>query len=210
MNDEALAPSFPICEIFVSLQGEGSWTGRPMIFIRVWGCPLTCPWCDEPLHRDPKARQLMTSQEILAKMAHLAPNLPYVVLTGGEPLAMPGIAQLVQTLKQANYWVAMESSGAGATWPLPAVDWLTLSPKTPLPEAIFLAANEIKFVLSADGGSTAPILACAAQHPNVWVQPQARGNTPDPQAVARCVNLILKANGKIRLSLQTHKYIGLP
>ncbi|MEO5331387.1 MAG: 7-carboxy-7-deazaguanine synthase QueE [Magnetococcus sp. YQC-5] len=201
---------YPICELFASIQGEGSWTGRPMIFIRVWGCPLSCPWCDEPRHRDPDTRQWLTSQEILEQIANIAPDIPYIVLTGGEPLAVEGIQDLILALKHQGYWVAMESSGEGGPLPASGLDWLTLSPKTTAPETTFLAANEIKYVLAAEGGSTAAILARAQRHPNVWVQPRATGSIPDPQAVRRCVALVLASKGRLRLSLQTHKYLGIP
>ncbi|MBF0437530.1 MAG: 7-carboxy-7-deazaguanine synthase QueE [Magnetococcales bacterium] len=200
---------FPICEIFASIQGEGSWTGRPMIFVRVWGCPLSCPWCDEPRHRDPKTRQLLTLPEILATMTQIAPTIPFAVLTGGEPLAVEGLSELIRALKQQGYWVAMETSGQGGPLPDEPPDWLTLSPKSPLPENVLQSANEIKFILSPKADSTDTILACASQHSNVWVQPRAHGSQPDPLAVARCVTLTMESKGRVRLSLQTHKYIGI-
>ncbi|MBF0626807.1 MAG: 7-carboxy-7-deazaguanine synthase QueE [Magnetococcales bacterium] len=201
-------PRYPVCEMFVSVQGEGSWTGRPMIFVRAWGCPLSCSWCDEPLHRDPEARQLLTRAEILATAARLAPGLFNVVLTGGEPLAWPDLSALVAALREQGYWVAMESSGVGGPLPDPPVDWLTLSPKSPLPETLYQAAQELKFVLGASSGVPQWILEQVARHPNVWVQPRANGNTPDPAAVRHCLELTLQAKGRLRLSLQTHKYIG--
>ncbi|MBF0613744.1 MAG: 7-carboxy-7-deazaguanine synthase QueE [Magnetococcales bacterium] len=200
---------YPICDMFASLQGEATWSGRPMLFIRAWGCPLACAWCDEPLHRDPKARQLLSRHAIRTALQHLAPELRAVVLTGGEPLALPDLSGLVADLHHHGYWVAMESSGVGGTLPDPPVDWLTLSPKTPLPDTLYHAANEIKWVLGAEGGSTEFILALANRHPNVWVQPRAHGNTPDPAALARCLQLTMQANGRLRLSVQMHKYIGI-
>ncbi|MBF0341632.1 MAG: 7-carboxy-7-deazaguanine synthase QueE [Magnetococcales bacterium] len=200
---------YPICEIFASIQGEGTWTGRPMVFIRAWGCPLACSWCDEPLHRDPTARQWLTIDAILSAIAQAGPGLGDVVLTGGEPLALPELSALVAALKSNGYRVAMESSGHGGLLPDPPVDWLTLSPKTPLPESLYQAANEIKFVLGADSGSEEAILSRAAVHPNVWVQPRAKGDTPDPIAVTRCLELTMQSRGRLRLSLQIHKYIGI-
>ncbi|MBF0214961.1 MAG: 7-carboxy-7-deazaguanine synthase QueE [Magnetococcales bacterium] len=203
------APLYAICEIFVSIQGEASWTGRPMIFIRAWGCPLSCSWCDEPLHRDPAARRMMSGDEILDAVRQVAPGLFSVVLTGGEPLALPGLSGLVARLKEAGYWVAMESSGLGGALPDPMVDWLTLSPKTPLSEAIYQSASEIKYVVGGEAGFPSHILERAERHDNVWVQPRAMGDRPDPKAVAHCVEMTLRAKGRLRLSLQTHKYIGV-
>ncbi|MBF0179007.1 MAG: 7-carboxy-7-deazaguanine synthase QueE [Magnetococcales bacterium] len=198
---------FPIAEIFASIQGEGSWTGRPMCFVRVWGCPLSCPWCDEPSHRDPAARQWLSTEEILARKEAIAPDLPHVLLTGGEPLAVEGIGELITACRTRGLWVAMESSGRGGPLPDPRPDWLTLSPKTPLEAALWEVADEIKIVVGPDDQD--PIPTRAQAHPNVWVQPRARGSLPDPLAVARCVALTMASRGRLRLSLQTHKYIGI-
>lgn len=200
---------YPICEIFASIQGEATWSGRPMLFVRAWGCPLACPWCDEPLHRDPAAKRLLPAEAILAEMNRLAPGLRAVVLTGGEPLALPNLPTLVQRLKKAGYWIAMESSGVGGPLPDPMVDWLTLSPKTPVDPELLLAADEIKFVLGATGGDPDAILALTKHHLNIWVQPRANGTTPDPKAVARCLELVMAARGRLRLSTQIHKFLGV-
>ncbi|MEO5346386.1 MAG: 7-carboxy-7-deazaguanine synthase QueE [Magnetococcus sp. YQC-9] len=209
MNDRADSPRYPICEMFASIQGEGSHTGRPTLFVRAWGCPLSCIWCDEPLHRDPVARRLFSIDEILAELERLAPGLKHVVLTGGEPLALPDLSTLVRRLKEADFRVAMESSGLGGPLPNPMVDWLTLSPKTLLPDTLLAQANEIKFILGPSGAGAEAILELANRFPNIWVQPRANGLKPDFQAIARCYQLVLASQGRLRLSLQTHKFIGV-
>ncbi len=182
-----------------------------MAFIRFFGCPLSCPWCDEPRHRDPATLRQLTVAEILAELERLGPPVPHVLLTGGEPLAVPGLPELVARLKEEGKWVAMESSGVGGQ-PPPGLDWLTLSPKTSLPEGLYGVADEIKYIVGPE--LSAPrereIRDRAARHGNVWVQPRADGDTPHPLAVARCVRLVLSARGRLRLSLQTHKWIGIP
>ncbi|MEO5376979.1 MAG: 7-carboxy-7-deazaguanine synthase QueE [Magnetococcus sp. DMHC-6] len=203
---------FPICHIFASIQGEGYWVGRPMAFVRVWGCPLSCAWCDEPLHRDPQAVQYLTAQEILTHVQRVAPGIPNLLLTGGEPLAVAGLQHLVACFKQAGYWLAMESSGIGGEVPQ-GLDWLTLSPKPhhPPPASILAQAQEIKFIVDAHPSPTfqAIINQQAQHHPHVWVQPKARGSEIDPHAVARCVEMVLAGAGKLRLSLQVHKWIKI-
>ncbi len=189
-----------------------------MLFIRFHGCPLACPWCDEPLHRDPAARREMLAEQLLQAVRRLHPRLPYLLLTGGEPLAVPRLAELVDFFKQQGFWQAMETSGVGG--PIPeGVDWLTLSPKTKLAEAIYQRANEVKYVIgpSPSPRLRAEILQRAELHPNVWVQPRsgAEGNRQgqaiiNPQAVAACLQLIDEAAGTIRLSLQLHKWLNLP
>lgn len=202
---------YPVCDLFVSVQGEGAWTGRVMGFLRFSGCPLACPWCDEPKHRDPAARRELTVAAMVAELERLGPGVRDILLTGGEPLAVPGLSGLVRELKARGYRLAMESSGVGG--PLPdGLDWLTLSPKTELPEALLRRADEIKYVV---GASLSPerereIRARGASHGNVRVQPRADGARIPPEAVARCLELVLSARGDLRLSLQTHKWLGIP
>ncbi|MEO5339358.1 MAG: 7-carboxy-7-deazaguanine synthase QueE [Magnetococcus sp. MYC-9] len=209
--------TYPVCELFASIQGEASWSGRAMIFVRFSGCPLACPWCDEPLHRDPAATRHLTAAEILAELRQADPGLFHVLLTGGEPLAVGGLEPLVAFLKGHGYWLAMESSGVGGPVP-PGLDWLTLSPKTSLPEPLFALADEIKYIVPATASERQDeeIQRRALSHANVWVQPRAEGGGEaghaaiDPRALHRCLSHIRRSAGRIRLSLQTHKWIGLP
>lgn len=204
--------SWPLCDIFASIQGEGSHTGRPMLFLRAWGCPLACSWCDEPKHRDTAHKRQYALEEILAEMQRIGPAIPNALLTGGEPLALPGVERLILGLKQAGYWVGMETSGIGRERFPDGLDWITLSPKTDLPDEIHQAADELKFIVPVNLSPTREesIRAWGKSHPRVWVQPLARGDRPDPEATQRCVQLVETGGGRLRLSLQTHKYIGIP
>lgn len=204
------SPIFPLCDLFSSIQGEGTWTGRAMLFLRFSGCPLSCPWCDEPLHKDPQATRSWTGEHIVKKLAKEA-NLPHVLLTGGEPLAVQGIDYLIGLLKNQNYWLAMETSGVGG--PLPKhLDWITLSPKTSLDATLFDRADEIKYVVgeSPSVRQIEEIQQIANSHDNVWIQPRSDGQRFNPLALDSCLEQIKVSGGKIRLSLQTHKLIGLP
>ncbi len=211
-------PSYLLCDLFASLQGEATWTGLAMFFVRFSGCPLACPWCDEPRHRDPAAARPWTAPALVTALRQIDPLLSQVLLTGGEPLAAQSLDQLVDFLKDHGYWVAMETSGIGGIIP-PGVDWVTLSPKTPLPEAVFHRANEIKYIVDGSPADrqAVEIQQRAQTHPNVWVQPRFEpGMAPsgasalNPQALQRCLDHIKQSGGRIRLSLQTHKWIGLP
>lgn len=183
-----------------------------MIFVRFSGCPLFCPWCDEPLHRDPSRARTLTARDLLDKVKYLAQGTPSLLLTGGEPLIQPDLAGLITLLRQeGGFFVALETSGVGGELPANA-DWITLSPKTPLPDATLLAAHEIKYIVEADPppAKLDEIHRVSLIRDNVWVQPLAMAGEPDPAAVSRCVTLALASRGRLRLSLQLHKWIHIP
>jgi 7-carboxy-7-deazaguanine synthase len=97
-----------ISEIFFSLQGETSRMGLPTTFVRLTGCPLRCSWCDTAYAFSGGRR--MALAEILAQVdAHPARQ---VCVTGGEPLAQPGVLPLMQRLCDQGYDVSLETSGA--------------------------------------------------------------------------------------------------
>ncbi|MBF0462147.1 MAG: 7-carboxy-7-deazaguanine synthase QueE [Magnetococcales bacterium] len=212
------AELYPICDLVSTLQGEGTWAGMAVFLLRFSGCPLACSWCDEPRHRDPQATRHLTPAAIVAEMRRLDPHLTHILLTGGEPLAVPGLFYLVDYFKDHGYWQAMETSGVGGEIPF-GLEWVTLSPKTPLPEALFNRADEVKYIIGANPSDrqTEEIQERARIHDNVWVQPCSEatvalpGQSPiNPQALQHCLAHIKRSGGRIRLSLQTHKWIGLP
>lgn len=122
---------YPITEIFHSIQGEGHFVGYPMTFIRFAGCSvLGCSIrreCDEAPW---KAKESLTAAEIVARVKSLrsAEGGGIVCLTGGEPTDH-GIAPLVAWLRQEEYRVHIETSGARPLDGIP-FDWITVSPKT--------------------------------------------------------------------------------
>ncbi|MEG3638404.1 7-carboxy-7-deazaguanine synthase QueE [Magnetococcus sp. PR-3] len=203
-----MSKTYAICEIFHSVQGEATHTGLPMVFIRFSGCPLQCSWCDEPLHRQPTKAEHLTLEQIRARILEIAPNTPNILLTGGEPLIADELDTLVEYFKEQEYWIAMETCGEGGEIPA-EVDWVTLSPKNPLPQTVYERADEIKFVIGPDAGDTEKQQLSSCQHPNFWLQPRALPSGPDPRAVDLCYRWALESGGTWRLSLQTHKYIGV-
>ncbi|MBF0380631.1 MAG: 7-carboxy-7-deazaguanine synthase QueE [Magnetococcales bacterium] len=204
-------PIFPICDLFSSIQGEGTWSGRPMVFLRFWGCPLSCSWCDEPLHKDPNARIEMSIGDILKKIQQSTPHIPTVLLTGGEPLAVKELPQLISSLKKTGKWLAMESSGIGYDIP-DGLDWLTISPKKTVAKDKMLRADELKFIVGPHPSDEqkADINHWAANHPNVWLQPVGDGDIPNPQATKTALELVMASQGRLRLSTQIHKYLKIP
>ena len=205
------AVKFSVYNLFSAIQGEATWTGRAAFFLRFSGCPLSCSWCDEPLHRDPHRSRFITAEQIFQELQQIDSGLFSIILTGGEPLAVKDLGKLVEFLKQHGYWLALETSGVGGRIPC-GLDWITLSPKTPLPDTTFAMADEIKYIVGPTlmEHQTAEIQRRAISHSNVWVQPLSDDKDRDRGALSCCLSLIKNSNGRIRLSLQTHKLVGLP
>ena len=97
-----------INEIFYSIQGEGKWTGRPIIFIRTTGCNLRCTFCDTKYAYE-NGKELKIS-EVLKKIEKY--NCHYVCITGGEPLLQDDIFDLIKELYSKNYLVLIETNGS--------------------------------------------------------------------------------------------------
>lgn len=100
--------SLKVTEIFASLQGETSTTGRPTTFVRLTGCPLRCHYCDTSYAFHGGKRQSL--ETILATVHEL--GCEYVTVTGGEPLAQPTCLQLLDAFIENDYHVSLETSGA--------------------------------------------------------------------------------------------------
>ena len=100
--------TFHLHTVFSSLQGEGRNVGRPATFIRFSGCNLACTWCDT--HKD--ERMSCTAEQILEKVREHTNKS--VIITGGEPTIQKDLGELVGALKDAGYWVALETNGVRA------------------------------------------------------------------------------------------------
>jgi 7-carboxy-7-deazaguanine synthase len=160
-----------ISEIFRSVQGEGTRTGLPCIFVRLTGCNLRCTWCDTPyaFHGGKK----MEVQEVLNRVHELSslsaqsqngsvtaskPKLSLVELTGGEPLLQPEAVPLAQKLLDSGYQVMIESSGERQVSVLPRAVIKIIDIKCPdsgEPDTFLMenldaldGKDEIKFVIS--------------------------------------------------------------
>ena len=106
-----MAPSVPsliISEIFHSIQGESTWAGLPMVFVRLAGCPLRCTYCDTQYAFQDGRR--MTLDAVLAQIESFGCRC--VEVTGGEPLAQPDCPALLKRLCDAGKTVLLETSGA--------------------------------------------------------------------------------------------------
>jgi 7-carboxy-7-deazaguanine synthase len=133
-----------IAELFYSIQGEGKLVGVPSVFVRASGCNLRCSWCDTPYASwEPEGDDLPVS-EIVRRVSELGAR--HVVLTGGEPMIMPDIAELCEQLKARGHHLTMET--AATVYRDVKIDLASLSPKlansTPLDRESgrFAAAHE--------------------------------------------------------------------
>ncbi|MWN31203.1 MULTISPECIES: 7-carboxy-7-deazaguanine synthase QueE [unclassified Gilliamella] len=133
---------FRIVEIFESLQGEGYNTGMPAVFIRFAGCNLNCTWCDTNFRQFTR----FTLDALLAKVSGY--NSKNVIITGGEPTMVKALPELLLPLKEAGYFIAIESNGLGKVDPL--VDYIALSPKfcyqARYQKIVQSTANEVRIV----------------------------------------------------------------
>ena len=141
---------YPIFETFHTFQGEGVFMGMRAFFIRLYGCPIHCHWCDSAgtWHPEytPEHIHRKTADELVKEVVESGSYL--VVLTGGEP-AIHNLTELVDRLHERSIGVNVETSGAFSI--KGDVDWVTLSPKRgkePLEETI-LKADEFKFIIEA-------------------------------------------------------------
>ena len=97
-----------LTEIFLSLQGESRTVGRPTVFVRLTGCPLRCGYCDTTYAF--KGGEWWEPASILQTVRDY--GVPYVTVTGGEPLAQAGCIDLLESLCDAGLKVSLETSGA--------------------------------------------------------------------------------------------------
>jgi organic radical activating enzyme len=189
-------------EIFSSVQGEGFMSGTPMTFIRLWGCNLSCPWCDTPQTTNDEHE---TTIEALAAAVYALGNR-WVCITGGEPTIHPELGSLVSILQQAGMKVAIETNGTKALWAVP--DWLCVSPKTDWMYSMLEIADEIKVLVGSGMYDAGDFIEAHREFiPKMCLQPIWRNAIGTAACIRRAIELCHKY--QIRLSVQLHKYIGV-
>ena len=212
--------AYVVKEIFYTLQGEGVQTGRPAVFCRFSGCNLwsgrrqdrsgaICTFCDTDFvgTSGPGGGVFESALELAQSIAEKFPRSmlsgmrSLVVLTGGEP-ALQVDRDLVHALHEKGFEIAIETNG---TLPFPeGIDWTTVSPKANTKLAV-QSGNELKLVYPQKG--VEPDLFEDLNFQHFLLQPKdgshAKRNTS--LAVEYCL-----AHPRWRLSLQTHKTLGIP
>ncbi len=203
--------SYLVHSLFRTIQGEGYWTGRPAIFLRFSGCNLwtgreedrataVCKFCDT----DFLGGERLTGQEIAWKAAELwgeEREHRFMVITGGEP-TLQADWDLVATLHRFEFKVAIETNGTRAVIPL--IDWITVSPKAGT-EITQTKGDELKLIFPQPGAE--PERYAGMAFDRWFLQPM---DGPDRERNTQLAVEYCLANPRWRLSLQTHKFIGLP
>ncbi|MFH2143899.1 MAG: 7-carboxy-7-deazaguanine synthase QueE [Bacteroidota bacterium] len=195
----------PLSEEFYSIQGEGFHTGKAAYFIRIGGCDIACSWCDTKFSWESECYQTVRIDEIIRNI--LKNNADSIMVTGGEP-SMFNLEPLTVLSHKYNIKTYLETSGnhkITGEW-----DWVCLSPKQCQPPVIenYLVANELKVIIKsksdlnwAENCSKQISINC-----KLFLQPEWS-----------CIKMItpkiveyIKKNPRWNLSLQVHKYIGIP
>ena len=187
-----------LAEIFYSVQGEGTWTGTPAVFVRLAGCNLACDFCDT----DYALKFVASVDELVARVRTEGGDCPMVILTGGEPLAQAHTPALIAALRADGRRVHIESNGT-IDVRLPADVWLTVSPKERLHPAMAARANEAKLIV--DARVPEEWIAHFPRATPIFLQPE--GNKP--RNIELAVAAAKQHPARYRLSLQTHKFIGV-
>jgi 7-carboxy-7-deazaguanine synthase len=115
-----------ISEIFHSIQGEGSLTGMPSVFIRTSGCNLRCAWCDTPYASWHPEGEELTVPVIMERVAEHQTR--FVVITGGEPMIAKGMTALLRALRKEGKHITIETAGTAPPG-VAECDLASLSPK---------------------------------------------------------------------------------
>jgi 7-carboxy-7-deazaguanine synthase (Cx14CxxC type) len=212
--------SYAVKEIYYTLQGEGGQTGRAAVFCRFAGCNLwsglegdradaTCPFCDTDFVGldGPGGGRYEAAKELAGAVRQLWPRdtsalaRRLVVCTGGEPLLQLDQAA-IEAFHAAGFDIAVETNG---TLPVPpGIDWVCVSPKAGT-DLVVREGDELKLVFPQEGLDPTRFTALSFRH--FYLQPM---DGPAREANTRLAAEYCLHHPEWRLSLQTHKLLGLP
>lgn len=207
---------YTIKEIFYTLQGEGTNAGRPAVFCRFAGCNLwtgreadrakaICQFCDTDfVGVGPDGGKFASAAELAAAVSARWPDprvgTPLVVCTGGEPLLQLDEAA-VDALHAAGFQIAVETNGT-QTSPR-GIDWICVSPKAGS-EWVLRRGNELKLVYPQPAFDPSELEGLDFEQ--FFLQPM---DGPNVAANTRAAVAYCLAHPKWRLSVQTHKLLGI-
>jgi 7-carboxy-7-deazaguanine synthase len=212
--------NYTINEIFYSLQGEGANVGRPAVFCRFAGCNLwsghekdrphaVCTFCDTDFvgTDKPGGGKFADAAELAHRLTRYWPAdaspraRPLIVCTGGEPLLQMD-RPLVEALHAAGFEIAIETNGT--LLPPPGIDWTCVSPKAGA-DLVLRKGDELKLVYPQGGTELAAYLDLDFHH--FFLQPM---DGPDIERNTQLALRYCLEHPPWRLSLQTHKRLGIP
>lgn len=212
--------SYTVKEIYYTLQGEGANTGRAAVFCRFAGCNLwtghekdrataICSFCDTDfVGTDGSGGGHFATAKALAKAVRSTwPELtpeggrPLVVCTGGEPLLQLD-QNLVSEFQAIGFEVAIETNGTRL--PPPGVDWICVSPKAGV-DPVLRSGDELKLIFPQEGAEPERYEHLNFQH--FFLQPM---DGPDRERNSQLATRYCLEHPQWRLSLQTHKLLGIP
>jgi 7-carboxy-7-deazaguanine synthase len=207
--------TYSVKEMVHTLQGEGARTGRAAVFVRFAGCNLwsgreqdrataVCTFCDTQfVGTDGDGGGKFETPQKLARAARAlwrGDGVPYVVCTGGEPLLQLD-APLIDALHAEGFEIAIESNG---TLPAPSgIDWICISPKADA-KLVQTSGDEMKLVYPQSTAPPERFESLAFNH--FFLQPM---DSPEREENTRAVIAYCLEHPRWRLSLQTHKILGL-
>lgn len=212
--------TYSVKEIYFTLQGEGAQSGRPAVFLRFAGCNLwsgrekhrsesICRFCDtEFVGTDgPGGGKFDTPEALASAVKQAWPRTsghvhPYVVCTGGEPLLQLDTAA-IEALHDAGFEIGVESNGTLRA--PPGIDWLCISPKGRA-ELVQSSGDELKLVYPQAEAEAQPERFTELRFSHFYLQPL---DSPDRDANTRRAIDYCLSNPQWRLSLQTHKILGI-
>lgn len=210
--------SYQVKEIYYTLQGEGARAGRAAVFLRFAGCNLwtglerdrsqaVCRFCDTDFvgTDGPGGGKFRSADQLGDAIAGAWPKQaggkPYVVCTGGEPLLQIDLA-LIDALHARGFEIAVETNG---TLDAPdGLDWICVSPKADA-DLKLKRGHELKLVYPQTGGEPERYVNLGFSH--FFLQPM---DGPTREENVRAATRYCLSHPKWRLSLQTHKLIGIP
>jgi len=210
--------SYSLKEIFYTLQGEGLHTGRAAVFCRFTGCNLwsgrendrakaVCQFCDTDfVGTDGQGGgKFASAQDLVDKVAAIWPSTqqsarPFVVCTGGEPLLQLD-TPLIEAFHRAGFEIAIETNG---TLPAPPdIDWICVSPKAP--SLLLERGDELKLVFPQSEAPPAFFQELDFKYFFLQAMDGPQRDFNIQFALRYCL-----AHPQWRLSLQTHKWLGIP
>lgn len=199
-----LAQNYNIVEIFHSVQGEGYRSGIPHVFIRFGVCNLRCEWCDTNFDE----YEQMNVIDILAEV--LQYSCKNIIFTGGEPM-LNDLWPLARVLKRRGYHLSVESNGTIAI-PDGLLDWICISPKDQMYPQVSIkqrTGDELKCVYVGQSLSMYEGLTEGFDH--LFLQPcyDENDTVENNGRTFALTEEVVKLHPHWRLSLQTHKWMGI-